>query len=155
MRKQAAHQPPCRCWGSSYKPMTNYGIPRRPPSKWELALEEYRKKVGHSAAQPQIRQSYVIDGNVFESKSEALRHMRRPLLSQLTTDSELAEWLLDHQRLVENCFWASDEGMGEAMQLLLRIPNATEQRAGWIIENRRALLRAYVHGQRHELERDT
>ena len=56
-----------------------------------------------------VQQAYVVDGNVFETKAEAVAYQRRPkilnALSEVTDGNEdLSNWLVENQDTVEAAF---------------------------------------------------
>ena len=56
----------------------------------------------------EVKQAFIIDGKIFDTKAEALDYVRRPkikaALFPLTMDEELTEWLINNQDAVSDSF---------------------------------------------------
>ena len=99
----------------------------------------------------EVKQAFIIDGKIFDTKAEALDYVRRPkikaALFPLTKDEELTEWLINNQDAVSDSFETGTirrVSKGDKAKLEKAL-NAIENVSGaeFVYENRQAVMDSF------------
>ena len=102
----------------------------------------------------ELKQVFMTpDGKAFESKAEALNHVRRPkiieALMKITNDQKLSDWLADHQEGVEMAFEVgtirrvSKVEHNKLQKALEAIKEANNPKFAFVTENASAILDSF------------
>lgn len=95
----------------------------------------------------------TADGKAFDSKKEALDHMRKPkikeALSKITSNTELVDWLLDNQESVEMAFEVgvikrvSKQDHVKLQKALDHLKTLTDSKLSFLQDNASAILDSF------------